>query len=416
MMAKKRDYKTGGLRERSSGSWELKVRCADPRTGRRVVKFYTVKGSKQDAKKRLRDLSVMAEACSLPDEQKLFGAVLDSWESSLDVSPKTAERYLELVRLYIRPHLGGLKVRAITASRLEEFYGDLRAGRSVAGAEATKLAPRTIGHIHRLVVQALGLAERDKVIEASPARHAKRPKIERTEIEILAEEQIRAVLAKLRGRAMYLIALTGLATGMRRGELLALRWKDVDLDAGKLKVEQSLEQTKSGLRFKAPKTRYGRRIITLPFSVTAELRLHRKTQAEQRLKLGLGKPADDALVFQRPDGEPLLPNSVTTEWRRLVTSLKLPKVSLHSWRHTHASQLIASGLDVLTISRRLGHGSPSITLDVYSHLFKPTDTAAAAVFESAFGKGLSAENNGTEGEQVGNEIGGKLAADVVPLH
>jgi integrase len=152
---------------------------------------------------------------------------------------------------------------------------------------------------------------------------------------------------------------------MRRGELLALRWKDVDLDGGKLRVEQSLEQTKTGLRFKGPKTKHGRRQISLPSSVVVELRTHRRTQAEQRLALGLGKEADEALVFRRVDGAPLLPNSVTTEWRRLVVSLRLPRVSLHAWRHTHASQLIASGMDVLTISRRLGHGSPSITLNVY---------------------------------------------------
>ena len=323
----------------------------------------------------------------------LFGTILDRWEKTLDVSPKTKERYLELVRLYIRPHLGALKVRTITASRLEQFYGDLRDGRGPQNADASKLSPRTIGHIHRLVVQGLGLAERDKAIEASPARHAKRPKIEKTEIEILTEDQVRSVLTKLSGRSVYLLALIGLATGMRRGELLALRWKNVDLAAGSVKVEQSLEQTKAGLRFKAPKTRYGRRTITLPSSATTELRKHRAKQAEQRLALGLGKPADDALVFQRPDGEPLVPNSVTTEWRRLVTTLKLPKVSLHAWRHTHASQLIASGMDVLTISRRLGHGSPSITLDVYSHLFKPTDSAAAAVFESAFGQHLAERND-----------------------
>ena len=101
--------------------------------------------------------------------------------------------------------------------------------------------------------------------------------------------------------------------------------------------------------------------------------------------MGLGKESDDSLVFRRHDGAPLNPNSPSTEWRRLVRILKLPKVTLHAWRHTHASQLIASGMDVLTISRRLGHGSPSITLDVYGHLFHGSDDRAAAVFDKAFG-------------------------------
>lgn len=183
----------------------------------------------------------------------------------------------------------------------------------------------------------------------------------------------------------------GLATGMRRGELLALRWKDISLDMGRVQVEQSLEQTKAGLRFKGPKTKHGRRQFSISASVIAELMAHRRIQAEQRLALGLGREPDDALVFRQVDGTPLVPNSITTEWRRLVVSLKLPHVSLHAWRHTHASQLIASGMDVLTISCRLGHGSPSITLNVYGHLFNSSDDRAAAVFERAFGPGLATD-------------------------
>lgn len=392
----RRDYKTGGLRERSPDRWELKVRTIDPRTGRRVAKFYTFKGSRVDAKRKLRDLMALADVGALPNDQQLFGALLDAWDAGLDVSAKTAERYRELARLYIKPHLGGLKIRAIGASRIEQFYSDLRAGVGPGGAPSTRLAPRTIGHVHRLVVQIFALGERDKLIHANPARHAKRPKIESTETEILSELQARDLITKLRGRWMYFIAALGLATGMRRGEMLALRWKDVNLEAGELQVQQSLEQTKGDppLRFKSPKTKYGRRTISLPESIVTEFRTHRKKQTETRLQLGLGKDEPEALVFRLPSGEPMMPDNVSSEWRRLVAALKLPKVTMHALRHTHASQLIASGMDVLTISRRLGHGSPSITLTVYAHLFKPTDKAAAAVFESAFGQSLD-ENRGT---------------------
>jgi integrase len=189
---------------------------------------------------------------------------------------------------------------------------------------------------------------------------------------------------------MFLLAALGLSTGMRRGEMLALRWRDVSLDGAELTVQQSLEQTKEGLRFKPPKTKHARRTISLPAFAVAALRAHKIAQAQERLSLGLGRDDDDALVFRRPDGTPMRPDMVSSEWRKMVVSAKLPKVSLHALRHTHASQLIASGMDVLTISRRLGHGAPSITLDVYSHLFKPSDGGAAAVFDKAFG-GLQAE-------------------------
>jgi integrase len=123
--------------------------------------------------------------------------------------------------------------------------------------------------------------------------------------------------------------------------------------------------------------------------VVAELRAHWTRQQEQRLALGQGRAGDDALILAKWDGTPMSPNATTTEWARALTKLKLPLVSLHALRHTHVSQLIASGMDVLTVSRRLGHGSPTITLGVYGHLFSNSDDKAAQVIEAAFGKVLT---------------------------
>jgi integrase len=173
---------------------------------------------------------------------------------------------------------------------------------------------------------------------------------------------------------------------MRRGEILALRWKDVELDRSRLRVEQSIEQTRAGLRIKAPKTKFGRRTITLPPFLVSDLRAHWKAQQEQRLALGLGKAPAEALVFANADGLPRRPDGLTMEWGRARKALGL-KVSLHAFRHTHASALIASGMDILTISRRLGHSSPTITLSVYGHLFSNTDDRAAQIVQGAFSAG-----------------------------
>jgi integrase len=144
-----------------------------------------------------------------------------------------------------------------------------------------------------------------------------------------------------------------------------------------------LEQTKAGLRFKEPKTRYGRRSIAAPAYLMAELRAHWKARQEQNLALGAGKLAPDSLVFATFDGKPRSPNALTKEWSVAAKAMGLG-MSFHALRHTHASQLIASGLDVLTISRRLGHGSPTITLGVYGHLFSNTDDRAAQALDAAF--------------------------------
>jgi integrase len=180
-----------------------------------------------------------------------------------------------------------------------------------------------------------------------------------------------------------------LASGLRRGELLALRWQDVDLDGGTLRVEQALEETKRGRVFKAPKTRHGRRMVTLPVSTVALLREHWKAQQEERLALGLGRAEPSSLVFADWDGAPRSPRTLTQQWRKEMKKAGL-KATFHSLRHTHASTLIAAGLDVLSISRRLGHGSPVITLGVYGHLFK-SDDRAAAIMEKA----LASSENGT---------------------
>ncbi|HEY1709574.1 MAG TPA: site-specific integrase [Rhizomicrobium sp.] len=365
-------------------------------SGRRVKRFYTVKGDRAAALAKLSELVKAGKAGELPNDKKLVSDVIDAWDKTLSVSAKTAERYRELVKHHIRPHLGDLRMRSVRASRIDQFYADLLAGRDANGVVTREaLAPRTIGHVHRLVVQIFGLAVRDRDIDANPATAAIRPDIENKEIEILTEQEARDVLSKLRCRnthgssTYYRIVFLALASGMRRGEILGARWKDLNFETAELRVQQSVEQTKAGLRFKSPKSKAGRRTITLPAAAIAELRLQKSTQAAERLSLGLGKDADDALIFRQVDGSPLVPNNVTTEWRRLVESLHLPKVSFHAFRHTHASQLIASGMDVLTISRRLGHSNASITLNIYGHLFAPTDKTAAAVMDRAFGSVFS---------------------------
>lgn len=395
---------SGHIRRRGERSWELKFDLGtDPLTGKRITKYRSFKGTKREADAELRRLLGAADKGEYVDASKeTVAQFLDRWErdwAAINVGPKTLERYKELLRLHVRPHVGATPIQKLQPVNLAGLYAKLlREGRG----EGKGLSARTVGHVHRVIHKALAVAAEWGIVQRNVADVAKPPKVQGAEIEIISDEQVRDVLQKLRGHPFYTVAALGLGTGMRRGELLALRWKDVDLDGAKLRVEQSLEQTKPrpdsddplakrGLRFKAPKTKHGRRQIALPPSIVAELRAHWKGQQEHRLKLGLGKASDDALVFPSLEGGPRSPNAVTKEWERLVSTLKLPPVSLHALRHTHASQLIASGMDVLTISRRLGHASPTITLGVYGHLFSNTDDRAAQVIEAAFAQAMLTE-------------------------
>ncbi|MEZ0282804.1 site-specific integrase [Methyloceanibacter sp.] len=153
------------------------------------------------------------------------------------------------------------------------------------------------------------------------------------------------------------------------------------LDAGTLRVERSLEETKAGLRLKAPKTRRARRNIKLPPEAITLLRAHKVKLMEVRLAIGLGAIKPATLVFSNIEGELLSPHAVSRSWQRAVVAKKLPAITFHALRHTHASMLIRRGVDVLTISRRLGHSAAAITLDTYGHLISGADEAAAAAIE-----------------------------------
>ena len=367
---------TGHIRRRGERSWELKYDVGTDTAGRRKTRYASFKGTKRDAAIELAKLVAGAATGEQVDPSRItVGEFLDRWERDWcvsNVSPKTAERYGELLRLHVRPHIGAVRVQKLRPVNLTELYGKLSA----------TLAPRTVGHVHRVFHQALSHGVDWDLVSTNIATRVSPPRVAQEEIEILTAKEIRTILDKARGRPIYQIAALALATGMRRGELLALRWQDVDLDGGRITVARSLEQTKGGLRFKEPKTRHGRRTITLPVSAVSDLRTHWKAQQELRLALGAGKSPPASLVFCGIDGEPCRPDYVSQAWIKVAKAAKV-EATLHSLRHTHASQLIAAGVDIMVISRRLGHGSPTITLGVYGHLMPQADDRAALAIEAA---------------------------------
>lgn len=376
---------TGHIRRRGERSWELKYDAGtDPLTGRRKTRYASFKGTKREAEAELVRLIGAEQAGQAVDPSRVTVAeFLERWErdwATANVSPKTLERYTGILHKQVIPNIGKARIQKLRPVDLSELYAKLlrEGGRKDGG-----LSPRSVGHVHRVLHRALGHAAQWGVVQSNVASLVSPPRVATAEIEILSPAQIKVVFAKLEGRSLLPIVSTALGTGMRRGELLALRWQDVNLERAQIRVERSLEQTTGHLRFKSPKTKHGRRTIALPAYVVAELRVHWKAQQEQRLALGMGKSPPDALVFATVEGNPRSPGGLTKDWATFAKGLGL-NVTFHALRHTHASQLIASGLDVLTISRRLGHGSPTITLGVYGHLFSNSDDRAAQVLDAAF--------------------------------
>jgi integrase len=369
----------GNLTHRGKRSWRLKYDTAPDPAGRRVIKYVTLHGTRRQAQEEAaKIIASVAGGTHVDPSGETVAQFAERWLRDWaddNVSNKTWTRYAQLLRGHLAARVGHLPLQKLRAADLQATYATM----AQAG-----LADRTRLHLHRVTHTMLKHATQWGSVARNVASMVDAPRVKAREVEILTPTQIQAVLDTLRGKSLYPIVATALGTGLRRGELLAARWQDVNLDGRHphLRVERTLEQTKrGGLLFKAPKTKYGRRLVTLPASTVTLLREHHKAQLEQRLALGLGKQSNDALVFSNWDGSTRSPNSVTKEWALAMRKAGL-KATLHSLRHTHASTLIASGLDVLTISRRLGHGSPAITLGIYGHLFK-TDDRAAAIMEAA---------------------------------
>jgi integrase len=196
--------------------------------------------------------------------------------------------------------------------------------------------------------------------------------------------QDNGIVDKLRSWRFGTLAMVALFTGARLAEALALRWSRVDLDGKVIEVREALEQTRAhGIRSKRPKSKAGRRDITLPDILVEALREHRKRQLELRIQLGAGRLLDDSLLFADINGRPLSPNAISAAWADFADSIGMPDVTFHALRHTHASQLIDAGVDIVTISKRLGHAKPDITLRIYAHLFRKDDSKAAAAINAA---------------------------------
>ena len=377
----------GFIRQRGKESWQIKFDAGrDPTTGKRHTQFLTFRGTRKEARLKLAELIASVGKGSYVTQSSVtvlehVKARIEQWQALGKITPKTAERYRELLENQIAPHIGKASLQKLKPADIERWHATLKARGRKDGGE---LGTRTIRHAHRLLSKALKEAMRHDLVLRNAAAAEPPPQIEAEEVVVLDGEQIKSLVERLRGRAMYPRVITALFTGVRRGELLALRWHDVDLDGKEpsLRVREAIEETKAGLRFKTPKTENSVREISLPDIVAEALREHRQKQREQRVALGLGKLDETALLFPRLNGEPQSPRAFSKEWSDVAASIELP-VTFHALRHTHASHLIDAGIDVVKISRRLGHASVDITLRVYAHLFRKRDDKSSAAINAA---------------------------------
>ncbi len=383
---------SGHIRQRSPGSWELRYSLGtDPATGKRRMVTTSVKGKREAAEKELRRLLRTVDTGEHVDPTRMtLRQWLTTWLAAVraEISPKSHERYTEIVENFLAPALGNLPIAKVTPVDIQKAYNNWATG-GRRDRKSGGLSPRTRRHIHRILRSSLSRAVEQQVIARNPADVFRKrlPKIERRELLTLSTEQSVRLLDAIKHTRTYWPALIALTTGMRRGEVLGLRWKNVDLNGAAVRVVESIEQTKSGLRFKAPKTEKTR-AVTLPAFAVDELRRLKAQQAKDLASLGIRQDGQ-TLVCGQADGQPLQPRSLTHEFTRLVASLEdVPRVRFHDLRHSHATQMLLAGVHPKVAQERLGHSTITTTLDLYSHVTDTMQSDAAARLDAAFRSAL----------------------------
>lgn len=371
--------RAGSIRRADDGSWWFVVDTGPEGAPRRQVRRrgFRTKGAAQTA---LNDVLHDLQGGVFVEPSKLTVAEwLERWMDTQEVigrSPTTLAGHRRDVRNHVLPAIGAARLQALTAPDVDRLYATM-VGKG--------LAPGTVRKIHNLVRKALGDAERKGLVGRNVSRAADPPSIKAAkagEMQVWSPEQLRAFQAATAGDENFALWWLAAMTGMRRGEVCGLLWRDVDLTAGTVVVRRQLttvgyrvverEVTKSGER----------RVVDLDEETVAVLRRWKATQAGWRLAVGPGW-RDIGLVFTKVDGSAHHPELVARRFERLGVKANLPRLRFHDLRHTHASHWLAAGENIKALSERLGHADASITLKVYSHLM-PGQGRKAAVAVAAF--------------------------------
>ena len=357
-MTKKRGNGEGSRpRKRPDGRWEARYTIHTSEGPKRKTLYG--KTRQEVANKLARALSNRTQGLTFEGSSLKLGEYLDRWLPDIrdTIRQRTWERYEQIVRVHLKPALGRLKLKDLTATHARGLYREKLEGGS---------SPRTVQYIHTTLRKALQDAVSDGLIPRNVADGIRAPRPKKKEINPLSPEQTRAFLEAVRGDRLEALYVLAIHRGLRQGELLGLRWEDVDLEAGKLQVRRTLSLTSDGHVFEPPKNGKGRS-IELTQDASVALKRHLTCQLEEIEALG-DDYQDQGLIFPGEKGQPMRPWTLTRKLERILERAGLPHIRFHDLRHTCATLLLSKGVHPKFVQELLGHATISITLDRYSHV------------------------------------------------
>ena len=387
-MAKKRANGEGSIRKRKDGRWEGRYTAGhDPDTGKAIVK--NVLGKTQaEVKQKLKEAIAVSEKLDIPRSGKYtLGAWITQWfevYSKPNLRPSTARYYKMFIDQHVVPKLGSIKLSELRPMQIQKFYNDLRIGGRVREVQKEKnpgLSGSYIRGIHTMLHSCLDAAIREKLILTNPTNDCKPPKLEKKEMKTLEPEQVQAYLKAAEARGLLPMFFLELTTGMRKSELVALKWTDVDWKEQPISVNKQAYVMDGKLTAVPPKTVNSVRKIALSDETMAMLRTQR-----------VNFPESDCIFPSPLTGEIYHPDSVVNLHKKILKEAGLEHIRFHDLRHTFATLALQNGVDVKTVSAMLGHSNAGFTLATYTHTTTAAQHQAAAIMGSLVSTGIAPED------------------------
>ena len=402
-MAKRRKKGEGSVRQRKDGRWEGRVVIGYDEKGLPKTKNVLAK-TKRECQEKLKQLrETVARPTDKVRPEMPFGEWLDFWYQNYvkpQIRPTTQANYETKIYQHIIPELGKIPLNQLSKKDLQQFYARMKTGGRLIRTEqfGKGLSDSMVRGLHATCRSALEKAVQEGLLRTNPAVGCKLPPKRGREMQVLGREELQRFLIQAQAEGCYELFLLDLCTGLRRGELLALQWDDLDFKTGTLTVNKQVYEVKGQLQMSVPKTRASIRKLVLPPGVVEVLRQYRET-------------VDSRWMFPSPVKEdmPMTPGAVRRRLQIILERAGCKRIRFHDLRHTFATMSLENGMDVKTLSAMLGHVSAATTLDIYTHVTGDMQSEAAAKIDRGLGNEVeeaaqSEQSQITDFQPVGGQI------------
>jgi len=377
----------GSIRSKGKNSWQLQIYTGTGPDGKRRRHFETVRGLKGDAQIRLTELLFsLDKGVYTPLGRLTLAEHLHNWLGGYvqsNCSPHTLENYKGFIENHVIPALGHIQLKHLHPQAIQQMCGQAR----------ERLSAHTVHHLYRMLSQSLKYAVRQGYLGRNPCELVDAPRWKRKDMRSLTPGEVEVLLDTAADNRYYPVIYTAVSSGLRKAELLGLRWRDIDLDLLSISVSQVLYVHRGGIyEFKEPKTSHSRRRVAMTPKLALYLREYRAER--ESLCWHLGQPLDlDSLVFGNIDGSPMSPDTLSHTFAKIARKAGLAGTRFHDLRHTFASLAFLRGAKPKVISEALGHASVAFTMDTYSHIIEGMQEEAMALLDEVLPAGVSQKNN-----------------------